>query len=197
MAHVGIQTTKTTLFRGVQQEIHNVYYYRDPAAVTTPSESLIDEIVTNEKAWHSSGITFVRASAWSAGGTNAQNQMLFQKNLSGAGSATPDASCDKERAYLLRWPAGFDVRGLPVYLRKWYHTAGGFGTVSAITSGVLGNTGEILPANRTSIANLVSALNEVGVGEAWDLCSATGREWQGQPTCHRYLEHHQLGDMWR
>jgi len=123
--------------------------------------------------------------------------MLFQKALSGTGSATTDSTMDRERAYLIRWPAGFDSRGLPVYLRKWFHTCGAFGAVSAIGTAQLANTSEISGASRTAIANVANALDEIGVGEAWDLTSKTGRNRDGSAQCHRFLEHHQLGDMWR
>jgi hypothetical protein len=197
VAEVGVQITKNTLFRGVQQEFHNIYHYRDPAAVTIPAEAIIDEIVAREKEWHSTVVNFIRAAAWSSGGTQAENQMIFQKNLSGVGASANDGSLDRERAVLIRWPAGFDVRGLPVYLRKWYHTCGQFGTVSITNTGTLSNTQGLTTAMRNSIANLANALDEVGVGEAWNLCSRNGRERTGSAQCHPFLEHHQLGDAWR
>jgi hypothetical protein len=197
LAQFGMQITKSTNFRGTQQEFHNVYYYREPTALTVPAEGLIDEVVALEKAWHSTQVNFVRASVWSAGGTPTQNSMLFQKSLSGTGAAGTQSGMDRERAYLIRWPAGFDVRGIPVYLRKWYHTCGNFGSVVASSSAQFENTAEILSANRTSIANLVNALRTIGNAEDWDLCSSSERETTGPAECHRYLEHHQLGDMWR
>jgi hypothetical protein len=35
-------------------------------------------------------------------------------------------------------------------------------------------------------------------GGPWTICSKTGRDPTGSNwEAHRYLEHHQLGDMWR
>jgi hypothetical protein len=34
-------------------------------------------------------------------------------------------------------------------------------------------------------------------GNTYNLISRTGRATTGTATCHRFLEHHQLGDQWR
>jgi hypothetical protein len=198
MARIGIQTTKSTLFRGAQQEFNNVYYYESLDAVTVPAEGLIDEIVALEKSIHSNAVNFVRAACWQAGGTPAQNQMLFQKNLSGTGAAGQVSTMDRERAYLIQWDAGFNSRGQGVKLRKWFHTCGAFGAASTNpATGVMANTSEIPSADRTSIAGIANALDEVGNLESWSLTSKTGRNRTGSAKCHPYLEHHQLGENWR
>ncbi len=194
---VGIQITKTTLFRGVQQEFHNVYHYQLGTAVTFPSEPLVNEIVSKEKPLHATSVTYKRAAVWTAGGSNAENRMIFQKLLTGTGSVTPDSSIDKERALLIRWDAGFDSRGLPVYLRKWYHSCGSPVGVSLGTAGILSNESGLTEASRTAAANLANALRDIGTGDFWSLVSATGRSTQAPAQCHKYFEHHQLGDMWR
>src|SRR5215217_6668005 len=118
MGLLGVSITKGTSFRGVTQEFGNTYYYD---VVGTPNATVanevIDALVTKEKAIHASSVSFIRAKAWSAGGTNAQNSMLVQKNLSGAGAIAPATGVDKERAFLIRFRAGVDSRGRPVYLR--------------------------------------------------------------------------------
>jgi hypothetical protein len=195
---IGVTITKDTLFRGVQQEFHNTYHFTLGTAITAPSEAIIDELVTSEKKLHSLNVNFKRAQVWSAGGTKAQNQMLFQKNLTGTGAGGTDASMDKERAVLVQWKAGFDTRGKQVYLRKWYHSCGNpVGTTMAGTTGVLANTAAISDANRATIAAAAEETAEVGTGDFWSLCAASGREATDPATCHKYLEHHQLGDMWR
>lgn len=194
---IGIQMTKSTSFRGVEQEFHNTYHYQLPTAVTVPSETLIDQLLTTEKKLHSSQVTFRRAAIWTAGGTKLENSMVYKAQLSGSGSGASSASFDKERAVLFRWPAGFDTRGNPVYLRKWYHSCGNPTGTTIDTAGILQNTAVIPPATRTLLETLANEVTELGIGEFWDLCAASGRDRQGLPSCHAYLEHHQLGDMWR
>lgn len=193
---LGITITKSVLFRGVQQEFHNTYHYELLGAQTGPYESLVDELVTTEKTFHSSDVSFKRAAVWSAGGSIAQNQMVFQKTLTGTGGQSVNIRMDRERAVLIRWRAGVDSRGKPVYLRKWYHSCGSFAG-NAFIDAQLQNTAALDNAQRTAIASAASAMNELGVSETWDLCSESGRIWESQPECHEYLEHHQLGDMWR
>jgi hypothetical protein len=193
---VGIAIVKTVSFRGIQQEFSNVYHYDLLGAQTGPWEALVDEIKASEVGMHSTDVTFKKASVWSAGGTTAQNAMLFQKVLAGLGNQTSNAYLDRERAILIRWPAGFDTRGKPVYLRKWYHSCGAF-AATPFANGNLTNTLAFTTAERAAFASKASEMDEVGVTEAWQICSASGRRKTGPPEAHKYLEHHQLGDMWR
>jgi hypothetical protein len=198
VARIGITVVKRVLFRGVQQEFSNTYYYQRLGEIaSTVRSSLIDELVASEKSFHSSEVTFVRAAMWSADGGPTQNAMLLEKDLSGTGSGSVNANMDRERAVLIRWPAGKDIRGRPVYLRKWYHSCGGFGPHYQPTSAELQNVNQIPAATRTTIANAVEAVRELGVTETIGLCSKNGREAQPTAECHAYLEHHQLGDQWR
>jgi hypothetical protein len=103
---------------------------------------------------------------------------------------------DRERAILFRWPAGFDTRGKPVYLRKWFHACGNIGGVT-MTAGHLQNTLAFSTADKNTLKNLATPFDEIGAGEVWDLCSASGRVATAPPEAHAYLEHHQLGDAWR
>lgn len=194
---IGIQITKSTPFRGVEQEFHNVYHFWLDTAVTAPSSALIDELVTTEKALHSSAVNFRRAACWTAGGTKQQNSMLLKKNLTGTGSQTGGTSMDRERAVLIRWPAGFDSRGNPVYLRKYYHSCGSAAGQTLDTATILQNISQIPQTARDAIAAKAEECREVGVTEFWELCAASGRQVEGGAQCHPYLEHHQLGDMWR
>lgn len=193
---IGVSITKQVSFRGVQQEFSNVYHYTFPGAVTGPWEDIVDEIKAFEVPWHSTDVSFVRAAVWSAGGSPGSNQMLFQKDLSGTGSSTNNASMDRERAVLIRWPAGFASNGKPVFLRKWYHSCGAFAG-NTFSAGVLQQTSPLTGTQIASIAAAADAATSVGITEDWELCSPTGRVWEDNAQCHTWLEHHQLGDMWR
>jgi hypothetical protein len=201
VAHVGVSITKSSTFRDAVQEFSNVYYYQWSGLNPTESlaETLIDRVVELEKPLHGSNVTFVRGRCWSAGGTKAENNMIFQKALTGAGTGGTPLGMDKERAYLIRWRAGVDSRGKPVYLRKWFHcdiTLAG----ASVTSSIIQNATGFSNAQRTSIAALFNNFNPIvfsnGVHTA-GLVSSNNRPSTVGAEAHKYLEHHQLGDAWR
>lgn len=194
---IGISIVKSVQFRGAEQEFSNTYYYELGTAVTAPAETLADEIVTKERTLHSTFVSFKRQMVWSAGGTAAQNQMLHQKALTGTGSQLHEPSMDRERAVLVQWKAGFDSRGIQVYLRKWYHSCGNCAGSTVVSTGTLGNTAPIADASQAAISTSVNDLKDIGVGDFWTLCAKSGRNVQGDAVCHKWLEHHQLGDQWR
>lgn len=201
MARVGVSITKSTSFRGATQEFSNVYYY-DMAAVPNQgaAASIIDNLVTLEKTFHSTLVTFVRGRLWSQLGSPSQNEMIDQHNLSGTGARATVSNFDKERAYLFRLRAGVDVRGNPVYLRKWYHSCGAFVATVSITSAMLENTGAFTNTDRTNLQNQMSAIGDAnGSAGTLRICSKGGRlaDAGAVYSAHQYLEHHQLGDMWR
>jgi hypothetical protein len=201
MPRIGVSITKSTPFRNSVQEFSNVYYYEmlampDAAAANT----IIDNIVVKEKTIHSTLVTFVRGRLWSQEGAPGLNEMITQKNLSGTGSAPTVSSFDKERAYLVRLRAGNDSRGNPVYLRKWFHSCGAFGTASAPGATILENTTGFSGAQLSGIESQVGWIGDAnGSAGTPKICAKGGRlatvgaNWQSHP----FLEHHQLGDMWR
>lgn len=194
---IGVQITKSTLFRGVQQEFHNVYYYTLPSAVTAPSQTIVDELVATEKSLHANQVNFLRAAVWTAGGTKQENHMIHRVSTGGIGNQLNQNSMDKERAVLVMWKAGFSSTGKQVYLRKWYHSCGDCAGVSLGGAAILQNTDKILPASKTAIANKVEETRIVGAIETWELCAKSGRMPTHTAQTHDYLEHHQLGNAWR
>lgn len=194
---IGISIVKSVTFRLGDQEFSNVYHFNLGTAVTAPWQSIVDEIVAMEKALHSTEVSFRRALGWSAGGTPQQNNMQHQSALSGTGSSATNSSLDRERAILIQWPAGIDSRGKPVYLRKWYHVCGN-ALGHAFTAAQLQQTIGLSGTTQDLFANHVNGIRQVGGGpEFWDLCSPSGRLSTGPADCHRFLEHRQLGEMWR
>jgi hypothetical protein len=202
VARIGISITKSVAFRDSVQEFSNVYYYENGGSLPSSSGAgdLIDEVTALEKGRHSSSVTFVRGRCWSQVGSPGGNEMIHQKALVGNGSSTSDGGLDRERAFLIRWRAGNDSRGNAVYLRKWYHTCGQFGTASGtIASGVVGNTTGFTQTVRDAILNSANAfLSLVSAGGGWSLVAKNGRTRSGTgDAAHKYLEHRQLGDQWR
>jgi hypothetical protein len=202
MTRIGIAITKSTSFRGGTQEFSNVYYY--DGLLGRPSvaqaEALIDEATTREKTWHSTAVTFLRGRCWEQTGDKATTEMIATKSLSGTGSMGLVNSFDKERSYLFRLRAGVDTRGNPVYLRKWYHGCGLFDGTISINSTTLDNTTGFSAADRTALRNKMNSIGSIGSGPTLGtLCAKGGRQPDAGATweAHQYLEHHQLGDMWR
>lgn len=200
MALVGVSITKRATFRDSTQEWNNVYHYSytglNPGA--TLAEAIIDNIVPIERLVHSLDTSFVHARCWSAGGSIEDNQMIFQKALAVAGTLTNATYLDRERAILIQWPAGLDSRGKPVYLRKWYHTGAVAIAGTTISDAVVKQTTSLGSAHRSAIYALVDELPDLTVNaQGMSLVAESGREITGDGFCHRYLEHHQLGDMWR
>lgn len=201
MARIGVSITKSTPFRNSVQEFSNVYYYEmlahpDAAAANT----LIDNIVTLEKTFHGTNVTFVRGRCWKQVGLPSQNEMITQKNLSGTGARTPSSPHDKERAFLFRLRAGVDTRGNPVYLRKWFHACAQFVSGQTISTQVMENNTGWTQAERDAQVAAMQAIGDAnGSAGAPKLCAKSGRlpDVGATWSAHQYLEHHQLGDQWR
>jgi len=204
MPIIGITVTKETAFRNSIQQFTNMYFYNNGIG-TVPdaaaSEALLDELVTTEKTFHSSAVEFVYGRVWHQTLLAITSEMLFQKSLTGLGSAPSSTTMDRERAFLFRWRAGTDSRGQPVYLRKWYHACGVFpGAVNPINSSILANTTGFSGTERTAMEGNAQAVANLGGSPGpWDLCAKSGRGISGSvfPTAHPFLEHHQMGDAWR
>jgi len=197
----GVNTLKSTSFRNATQHFGNTYYFEAPVPPTADVtlNDLIDDLVAWEKTIHGTTVNFVRARLWSQIGTPAQNNMLIDRSLSGTGSATAHGSLDKERAWLIRFRAGVDTRGRPVYLRKWFHLDALSIAGTSVGTDVMRNVSGFTAAHRTAMETLANNLKnfEYTPGQTWDLVAKNGRPIDGITQAHQFLEHHQLGDEWR
>ncbi|HYJ00562.1 MAG TPA: hypothetical protein VEX36_12905 [Thermoleophilaceae bacterium] len=178
-----------------------MYYYEAAAGLpdNAAGDNLIDTVANREKANHAIAVSFVRGKLWSQEGGPAANNMISQKNLTGAGALATTANMDRERAILFRLRAGNDSRGNPVYLRKWFHFCCGGGGFT-VAGAHLEQTTSISPADRTAAVARINNIGDLGgLFNEWKLCAKSGRfatagaNWE----CHPYVEHHQLGDQWR
>lgn len=201
MPRIGVSTTKSTPFRGSSQEFSNVYYYEVLSNPTqAQADTFIDNLTALEKTFHSSAVTFVRGRCWTETGNKATSEMISQKNLSGSGARTSVASFDPERAFLFRLRAGNDVRGNPVYLRKWYHAVGQFSSTAIVGAGHLTQATAFSGADKTALVAMMSAIGDANGSPLTPKICAKGGRLPGAGevwTSHTWLEHHQLGDMWR
>jgi hypothetical protein len=194
----GIAITKQFAFRDSIQEFTNVYHYFLALNPTVAQyQSLKDQLVTFEKALHGTNVTFTFYRIWSAGGTKAENEMLEQGPLSGAGTAPADSSVDRERAFLVQWAAGLDSRGHPVKLRKWYHLCAPVAGIT-LSGPIQAQTAGFSGANQTAMDAQFDTITDLDVaGVNFHLCAESARLAQGSAKSYKYLEHHQLGDQWR
>lgn len=179
-----------------------MYFYDglagDPSVAD--ADALIDQVANREKAFHSTAVTFVRGRLWRQTDDKATTEMISQKNLSGVGARASVSSFDKERAFLFRIRAGVDIRGNPVYLRKWFHACGEFVSGQGAPASILTNQSGWSQAERDAQVAAMNSIGSVGSGGTLGtLVSKKGRTTTaGQPwTAHQFLEHHNMGDMWR
>jgi hypothetical protein len=200
VARYGLAVLKRVSFRGGTQHFSNVYYYETNIAASnlTDLNLLADEVVAKEKAVFATDVTFVRARLWSQVGSAAANQMLVDKTLSGTGAIAPSTAMDLERAFLVRFRAGSDSRGRPVYLRKWWHLHVSALGGSSITNNMLVQTDQLASATRSALETFANSIKSFTIaGTAANLVAKGGRTIDGSTEAHRYLEHRQLGDEWR
>lgn len=208
MSRFGVQLEKSLSFRGATQPFSNTYYYEMAAANSPPdatgviatANALLDALIPIERAQHSTAVAYVMGRVWSADGPKADRQMIVQRALSGTGglSQTP-TSLDRERAFLIRFRAGNDTRGRPVYLRKWFHLTVSAIASNSITSTMHEQTAQLTTPIRTALEAFGDSFKNItpGAGPVAHLVGPTGREITGGTQAHPYLEHHQLGEAWR
>lgn len=201
MPRIGLSITKSTAFRNSTQEFSNVYFYEMAAYPdVSGADTMIDNLVSLEKNFHGSNVTFVRGRLWKETGNKATSEMITQKNLTGTGNRAATIALDKERAWLFRLRAGVSSTGQPVYLRKWYHACAEFVTSQAPPTNVTDNTTGWTQAQRNAQVAAMQGIGDAnGSTNAPKLCAKGGRLPDPGATwsAHQYLEHHQLGDQWR
>lgn len=200
MAIFGFSVTKRTTFRSGNQPFSNIYYYQidGPGATDASLNAALDEIISNERDLHGVEVTFQSARVWTSGGSPGSNTMRIVRVLSGTGNRAANTSLDRERAILAQWPAGTNILGRPVYLRKWFHMCGN--PVAGVWQvAVLQQTQPISQAIRDSLAAGIDNLRFIGGGalDEYELVSDTGRETTGSVIVYPWLEHHQFGNEWR
>src|SRR5215204_349550 len=200
MPRYGLAIQKRVAYRGGIQHFNNTYYYQTDIGTANLNDLnlLVDEVVAKEKAMFATAVTFVQARLWSQIGTPAENEMLIDKALTGTGALIPGAYHDRERAFLVRWRAGVDTKGRPVYLRKWWHLLANTIGAAGITQAMLEQTAELAAGTRSALETFAdSVANFTTAGSQVRLVAKSGRQITGGTQAHRYLEHRQLGDEWR
>lgn len=198
----GVSIEMSTSYRLATQHFSNTFYYEAPVTeeATSTLNDLVDDLVAIMKAAHSNQVTFTRARLWSQIGTPSQNQMLIDRALSGVGTGATSFAADKERAFLIRFRAGVDTKGRPVYLRKWLHLDVGAINATNMTTAAVQQTAQLPAGILTGLVNLGESFKTIPVGlgpDTWDLVAKNGRQITGPTEAHKFYEHHQLGDEWR
>jgi hypothetical protein len=118
---LGVSVDKAVTWRGVEEQFTNVWHY--DAALDTTSKQVADAVVANERGLFGANVSFKRVQVWGpADGLPAQNQMLLQETLTGAGTGGSGTITAKELTAVASWDTGRkNSRGGRVYLRKYLH----------------------------------------------------------------------------
>jgi hypothetical protein len=200
---VGVSIEKSMAFRGGVQPFANTYYYSGPVTetATVALTALVDDLKAKEQTQFGAHVSFVRGRCWKADGTQQQNIMIVDKVLSGVGAIATHANMDRERAYLVRFRAGVDSKGRPVYLRKWFHFGTSLFFGVAPSNNQLANLDQLTTTMRSDFSTWADGFKQMtnaGAGlPQMNLVSKNGRPIDGNTQAHPFIEHHQLGDEWR
>jgi hypothetical protein len=169
---LGVSVTKSTGWRGIQEEFTNVWHF--DATVDTTSKEVADAVVAGERPVFGPNVNFKRVQVWGpADAGPAQNQMLLQEDLTGTGEAFPGAICAKELSVVASWDTGrVNTRGGRIFLRKYLHV------------GQLNDAGDEAARGNAALPaavadqykrNMNAMKNIVGVGRA-SICDRKGRK---------------------
>lgn len=185
---VKLAITKSTLWRGRQEEFSNIYTIhgldKDSATART---ALINAAVAAEKACHASMVSFIRAQIYSYGDFG-PNFMYESTSLSGTGTPAVAGNIYKECATMLRakMERSFSMtRSNQPYLRKYLHLCWLNGP--ADTQGVSAPTWK---APTQELLTYVNFLNNPGAG--LHLGNDAGDEPVGDWEVCNFLEHRQF-----
>lgn len=190
----GISITKRTPWRGVEEEFSNTYFYDISWQEQGESflQGLVNQLVTAEKAVHSTQVAFRNARVWTADGTPAENVTIGQFDLSGAGSATDAPSMDREACYLVRFRTSRpSITGRPVTLRKFIHACSLLGGSSTQHAG----TSQLAAATITALRTYGEAVRELegDAGAIYPLVAPSGSgRVAGAVDVFPWIEHHEF-----
>jgi hypothetical protein len=181
---VGVSVTKSTLWRGINEEFSNVYHY--DAAADTTSQQIADSVVAAERALHGSNVTFKGVKVWGpTDGPKEQSVMLLQQTLTGNGSQLSGVPTAKELAIVVQWDTGRkNSRGGRIFLRKYIH----LGMMSGGTEDMAkGNTAMVAAVTDPVVTYANKVKNAVGISGA----NITDKKGRGLPlgTAAQVLPH--------
>lgn len=192
MAQFTVSITKDVNWRGHREQFANVYTYINPVDGSTEAvaNDVLTALVAAERAVHAGDVNFVEGRAWTSGGTTTQNELLFIRDLSGAGEALGHVAMDKEACYVVKFECNReDVRGRKVWLRKWIHAGSLLGGFQDWLSG----TQQISAAARAAVEAYAAEVYDPLFGEVdLSLASPSGRTANGTIEVYPYVEHHEF-----
>jgi hypothetical protein len=169
---LGCSVTKSTTWRGIEEEFSNVYHF--DAAVDTTSQQVADAVVGAERTILGTNVSMKNVKVWGpTDGTKEQSVMLLQQNLTGTGAIIAGSVCAKELSAVLQWDTGRkNTRGGTIFLRKYLHVGAIPDTAEEAAKG-----NAALPAAAITRFNNFgnSVKNPVGVNGA-PLCDKKGRK---------------------
>lgn len=160
MSQPGVTLVKRFTYRGdPNEEFSNTYHFLgDPPDNPTDWQSLIDDLVTLEKACLLDNVTYARAYGYE----DTDNDAAYVKDWVLDGSAPvggiaiiSQTIASGDVAAWVRWKTNYNnSKGKPVYLRKYFHSI-------AILAGYDDNYDKINAAQGTALATFGTAVNDV------------------------------------
>lgn len=197
MSTFAVAVTKQVQWREFQQPFSNVYHYSGAPGDEFDDEGVANAVLAAEQEIHGSNITFTQVRTY--GPTDqgaAANVNRTVQDFNSVGLATADGSYYRELAWLVIWPLGrYGPRNHPHWLRKWLHTSTFYELTATSTSG------EVplyeWPPPLDTYASAVTQLQDSTTGSVLTLAAPDGRTPIDNAKGYPYLEHRQLGDLWR
>lgn len=130
MAAPGVVLYKTFTWRGETEEWGNTYHFAgDPPSAAADWRSLVDALVTLEKACLCDTVTIERAICYE----DTDHSSVYSYDLSAFAGTVPGTFVTSTgggtvqeggSAYMARWDTGRrSTKGKPIYLRKYWHPA--------------------------------------------------------------------------
>lgn len=174
---IGISITKSTPWRGHTEEFSNVYHYDTAdSAPAAQVKEFVDIIVAAERAVHATSVNFVRARAWSAGGSPEQNQTIGIWDLTGTGSASDAAQFNRESVYLVEYRTTRpSATGRPVTLKKFVHACSLLGDTDTSIMGGTVKVGSLARGKLNTYAQAVKTINTPNLSGGLIAPSGSGR----------------------
>lgn len=124
MAPYAVQITMGRQWRGKVEEFSNVFHYDldTPFATESGWKDLVDQIVGEWKALHTTNVQFIRARVHGPTHlTKVEDQMRYVADLTGTGSSTWSMAIAPELAAVVSCYVGRGPKGGKQFIRKYVH----------------------------------------------------------------------------
>jgi hypothetical protein len=178
-------------FQGHAEDFSNVWTVDTALAESFNDVATINQIVAFEKALHTNHVSFIRASSYGIGGTDAGNVMREILDLTGLGTVSPGNDLYRECALRVTFelPRSLILRRKRT-ASKWFHL-GAIPNVTGWSSGMASGATILTPGVQTWFTNLWNTHNMDDTLAGGGVL-AVGGDPYGPPVVSPYMEHRQF-----